>query len=700
MKRLATTSLLVLALGGWMFAQDTPKQDPPPDALPPPQDPKVQLNNVTLEQFAHSVQRRTGKTFIYSAVTAVMMRETRIQFVSFRDFSDKDKLFALFQNFLQVQPNRLVLIDAGDDKFKIIAETEARRMGVKVVTETGSPNDTFVTRVFNLQYITAVEAFQALVNFTMPTAVVQFPTSGGIAVTDTDYNVKRMEEILKAVDVKKPDMIWRVVPLRKAVAAEVELMLRNLLQGIAQQQRQRPGVQPGLPGGVEQVTVVADRRTNSILMMAEPGRIDQVQQLVESLDKEPEFETSGTYIIPLRHRDANEIARILNGLYRISTDSQSGIPSGGGQQGTRPNQPIGPQGAVPQGGVPGIPQQTGQQTGAEPTIIPDTKTNSVLLVTDRNTYQMLARLTQRLDRRRPQVLIKASVVEVQASDTFDLGVELARAVDPEGTITTFGRTNMGMSTIQPAGGNLLNIVPSDTPGITLALLKDRLGNVGAIFKALKDKAKVSVIDEPEVATEDNGGAVIRLSSAVQSPVSTVTVTGIQSNGFQELRADTTLSISPHITQGGYLRLETEVTIEKFGASSAAGGQPPPKSTRFVKTPFLMPAGRTAVIGGIVTSDRTDAVTSVPVLGDIPVFGFLFRRTRELEVRRTLYIFITPYILYDDSFGDLSQLTQERMDEILFAQDDRYRDLMSGLRSTAPPDPQPHSTFRFPAKRKE
>jgi general secretion pathway protein D len=363
----------------------------------------------------------------------------------------------------------------------------------------------------------------------------------------------------------------------------------------------------------------------------------------------------------------------------------------------KPNQPIGPSGAQQAPSSGGSYYPSGQQsTGTEPTIIADAKTNSVVLVTDRNTYQMLARLVTRLDRRRPQVLIKASVVEVQASETFDLGMELARAVDPEGIITTFGRTNFGYSALSLLGG-VPSIVPADTTGVTLAILKDRFGNIPLLFKALHDKAKISVIDEPEVATEDNGSATIRLSNVVQIPTSTLGSGGLAQAGFQSLSADTTLSITPHITQGGYLRLDTTVTIEKFSAQSAASNQPPAKTTRFINTPFQMAGGRTAVIGGIVTSDRSDAETGIPVLMDIPIFGFLFRRTHKVEVRRTLYVFITPYILYDDSFADIKDLTQEKIDALLFEQGDRPSASLERLNPSGLSDPKLQSTFRFPTR---
>jgi len=696
MNRVAASALLVPLLAGLMFGQE-------PSALPPQEEAKVQLNNITLEQFAQSVSKRTKKTFIYGDPVGQLMRQARVQLIAYRDFADRSALLALFQSVLQIQTGKLVLVEKTPDTYAIMPDAEARRAGVPVVPTIGSPNDSFVTKVFSLQYISATEAFAALVTLAVPSAVVQFPSSQSLVVTDTDFNVRRFEEIIKAIDIKKPDMIWKVVPLKKAVATDIEQMLRMLLQGIATQGRaNRPGFQPNMPGG-EQVTVVADRRTNSVLILAEPGRIDQVRELVESLDQEPEFETSGTYIIPLRHRDAEDITKILNGLYRITTDTTTGLPSGGtSASAVKPNQAIGPSGAplpaAGTGGAGGVGSYSsgGQATGSEPTIIADKKTNSIVLVTDRNTYQMLARLVVRLDRRRPQVLIKASVVEVQASETFDLGVELARAVDPDGIITTFGRTNFGQSALSLIGG-VPSIIPSDTPGITLAVLKDRFGNIPLLFKALKDKATISVIDEPEVATEDNGQATITLSNTVQVPITTVTGSGLAQTSFQELVAETTLTISPHITEGGYLRLDTRVKIEKFGAQStvAALTTPPPKNTREITTPFQMAAGRTAVIGGIVTSDRTDSVTSVPVLGDIPILGFLFRRTREVDIKRTLYVFITPYILYDEGFGDVRNMTQERLDRLLFEQGDYKNPALDMLNPNAPADPQLKSTFKFP-----
>jgi general secretion pathway protein D len=125
-------------------------------------------------------------------------------------------------------------------------------------------------------------------------------------------------------------------------------------------------------------------------------------------------------------------------------------------------------------------------------------------------------------------------------------------------------------------------------------------------------------------------------------------------------AETTLGITPHISEGGYLRLETKVKIEKFTQESVDPTIPPPKTSREITTKEIMvPNGGTMVIGGIVTADQSDSVQGVPILSDIPLLGALFRRTTKSDDRRTLYIFITPYILYDANFGDYRELTRER-----------------------------------------
>jgi type II secretory pathway component GspD/PulD (secretin) len=349
-------------------------------------------------------------------------------------------------------------------------------------------------------------------------------------------------------------------------------------------------------------------------------------------------------------------------MYRISVASDTGTPTGSASLGIRPGQTVAPQAQPIQSTTSG---QGGYGTGTEPTIVPDARSNSIIIITDRNTYKTLEQLIQKLDTRRPQVLIKATVVEIRTSDRFDLGVELNRLVNPDDRVATGFRNAFGQSGIErDVANNVFNIIPIDTPGVTMLLMKDRIGNIGAMLKAIEGKAKVSVLDEPEAVTSDNGKAEMTLTVKIPVPNTTVTGTGIAQTSFTFEEAKTLLSISPHISEGGYLRLETTVRIEKFTRERVAPNAPPTRTSREIKTEKIMiPSSHTMVIGGIVTQDETESVQGTPLLSHIPVIGWLFRRQEENHEKTTLYIFITPYILYDDRFGDYGELTKERKEEV-------------------------------------
>src|SRR4029079_6232173 len=192
-------------------------------------------------------------------------------------------------------------------------------------------------------------------------------------------------------------------------------------------------------------------------------------------------------------------------------------------------------------------------------------------------YRTLEQIIRRLDQRRPQVLIKATVVEIQANDSFDLGVELKDLERPEGSLIRAGGTSFGLSDLgQDPSTGLCSVVPKATPGMTLLAMKDRVGNIPALLHALETKARISILDHPEAATNDNGLAEISVKQQVPVTTNTITGTGISQTTFSRFEeASTTLTISPHISEGGYLRLETKVKIEKFTGTSADPNIPPP-----------------------------------------------------------------------------------------------------------------------------
>ena len=673
-------------------------------ALPAQQDRRfgADLKDVNLHDLTVAVQHITKKTFLWT--DELGLRNKRVHFISDKPIGDNaEVLFAAYQSILQVA--QFVLVPTGEpgqEIYKITAAATANKTAVPFQRESGKLQDQFVTRVFSLKYVNPRDVQVSLINLaSYPQGILTIESAGLLLVTDYDYNIKRFEEIIKEMDKEKPDIEIKTIQLKNAVATDIEQMMNSLVQTLVTRSTTRaPQGGAGVPGipGQEAVKVVADRRTNAVILLAEPNRLPQLEEIVRSLDSETPFETSGIYFSHLRHTNAVDISRTLNAMYRIAVDDR-GVPSGGG--GIRPGDTVGPPGTGgPVGGTGGPTPYSGGGGGGssgargnEPTIVADIRSNSVIVITDRNTYKTLERIILRLDQRQPQVLIKATVVEFRTTDRFDLGFELARLEDPSGRTVLGGRTNMGLSTItQNSANNSFSIIPVDTPGVSLLLLRDRIGNIPAMLKALEAKAHVSILDEPEAATNNNGMAEMKVSNQVPVLQTTVTGTGVAQTTFNRFEtAETTLKISPHISEGGYLRLETSVKIEKFTRESADATIPPPKTSREIITKEIMvPNATTMVIGGIVTQDDSDSVQGVPFISSIPLLGLLFQRTQKTQDKRTLYIFITPYILYDYSFGDYRDLTRERKDDMEHLRGEDLRKLTVDLKSNR----LPLSTFQF------
>jgi general secretion pathway protein D len=693
MMRIAASLAFVLASGSALLSQDKEKE-----AEGKKGGSGVDLKDVNLHDLTLVVQRITKKTFLWTE--DLNLRQKRVHFVSDNPVvDDPEVLFKAYQSILQVAD--LMLYPAGKEGqeiYKLSLTQQGFKRPVPLRREEKEPEDRFVTRIFTLQFVSPREVQAALLNMaSFPQAILSIESAGLLLMTDYDYNIRRFEEIIKAMDVKKPDVELKLIPLKNAIATEVEQMINGLVQTLVQRAMQArvPGVAPGMGGGQESVKVVADKRTNSVVLLAEPVRMVQIEEIVRRLDSETPFETSGIYIYHLRHTNAKDIAETLTKMYG---SGGSGYASGG----LRPGQAVGPQ------SQPGVAQPTvgsyssyGSgtgygRTGSEPTIVEDARSNSVIVVTDRNTYKTLEGIIKRLDLRRPQVLIKATVVEVRSSQDFDLGMELARLEDPKDKTTVAGRTAFGLSSIQidPTTG-IPAIVPDvSTPGILLLAVKQKYGNIPAMLKALKGKARISILDEPEAATNDNGLAEMKVKTDV--PVASTTFTGAvgyASESFKYETAETLLKISPHISEGGYLRLETTVKIEKFSRESPDLKVPPTRASREITTKEIMiPNGGTMVIGGIVTQDKSESVDGVPILSEVPLIGWLFRREQKNDERRTLYIFLTPYILYDLNFGDYRELTRERKADIEVLLKEELKKLSVDARA----DKLPESTFRYQA----
>ena len=306
--------------------------------------------------------------------------------------------------------------------------------------------------------------------------------------------------------------------------------------------------------------------------------------------------------------------------------------------------------------------------GRRVTLAADANTNSIIVVADPTTQAIYADLIEMLDERRPQVQIEATLVSLDTTDAYTLGVEFGSqdAVD-DGRLVTFG--SFGISGVDPASGAL---TPTTGAGFTAALLGTDFADI--ILRAFANDRRARVLSAPTLLVNDNETG--KLESVREEPTTEISQGEVTTQiSFKEfVEAGTTIEVTPNISDGGYLQLKYKVVVNSFLPQSealSAAGIPPPRQTDEIASRVTIPDGHTVVVGGLTRRDQTNDVQKIPVLGSIPVLGALFRNTDEADIQRTLFVFLRPTILSDDDFGDLRTLSLPALEEAGLAPDETW-----------------------------
>jgi general secretion pathway protein D len=261
------------------------------------------------------------------------------------------------------------------------------------------------------------------------------------------------------------------------------------------------------------------------------------------------------------------------------------------------------------------------------------------------------------------VLIETALIELSGSDFLDLGVELGFA-DIGADTGGFGVTSFGLSTLEDLDndGIVDTRVPTITNGITGGIIDAGEFSLPVLISALKTRSDANVLNIPSILVNNNSTATV--GTLEERPTTQVTAFGgagggqTQENFNNYQEAGITLTISPSISASRYLRLNIELNVSNF-LGQGSGTIPPPRVTRNILTTVNVPDGDTMVIGGVITDNNSFDRQQTPLLGDLPLIGFLFRRDTRDASRRTLYFFVTPHILADEDFGDLAELSYKK-----------------------------------------
>jgi general secretion pathway protein D len=631
----------------------------------------------------------TCKNFVYSPVLAT--RKLSVTVMAPRPMAPRDA-WRLF--LVALQTMRLTVVEKGQ-VLEIVEAPTAKKQALPLLREgTRAPGGEELVRViFRPRQVTSANLAQALAPLASQDGEVSdLAWAGVVLATDYGGHIATMREMLLEVDRPGSDQGLYFLPLRHAAAAELVETLRALLApGQGQAVTPSPAPQRGNRQAESEraadvaapARILADERTNSLILLASRAAYDRTRALVERLDVEIEGDGAGSrvHVHRLEHTSAEKIAETLGALL-----GQRAAPSGaGGSAGSRAparRSPVATPAAAqsaPAGGPAGPELPVSLQGDVRVTA--DPLSNSLLVLSSYRDYMALQKILDELDVPRHQVYIEALVIEVASGWQRSVGVAwhggrvtrngMWLGALGHGQLTSF--LDIGKAT-EAAGdgaaglsGFLGGIIGVPIPGAD-ALLGTSIPSFSVLFQALAQSDQVDILSSPHVMTTDHVEAVLASGQTVPF-VSGVTGLPGTAGGTLPLvereNVGLTLKVTPHVGGSGQVRLDIDLVLEDL--LPQAGELGPSTSKRQITNSVVVADQQSAVLGGLMTHKVSRRETKIPLLGDLPLLGILFRRREREQRKANLVVLVTPYVVTDSLDGVRSvERVLERRGEFLGA----------------------------------
>ncbi|MCR4316126.1 MAG: hypothetical protein NUW37_07250 [Planctomycetes bacterium] len=599
-------------------------------------------------------------------------------------------LFGVFLTTLRVHSLGLEQILSPEDGFgpinlyQVIPSSQLKERGSKVLqlddlSDLPAGNE-YHTMVLHIKYANTNFVYRAIVNLlSKPDGYAQ-PIDGVNAIILADYanNIRRIAWLIRLVDQEPEPRRLGHIPLIYRTVAEVLPKLETLLRARTQAQAAQAQQVNQERGAV----IISDEATNIVVVEGTEKQIREVQDLVEMLDIElPEQDTRRVNVYFAKYKEAGTLVQILtNVLTELTQVQQQGQPAAARAPANA---------AVPQA-------QAENQifTDAEGVrLVADEESNAIIVISKPSDYREIMTIVERLDISQPQVLIESVIAEVTQGDDMTYGIELATLDEPSAHARGFGITNFGLSTpvdetgtpIDAGGGTPVGRLPNVSQGITTGVFKDTYFNIPIFLNAKGSESASNVLSVPRIVTDSGQQAKILISRQV--PVRERSQTGGTTGVFDNIRfedAPISLDVTPHVSLGDKsmegsltgrrssggvrataseesIRMELSIEVTDFIAGTGGADLPPSRTRRTLTLNITVPDNQLIILGGLSTATVSEQVTKIPLLGDIPILGDLFKTRTSIQEQRNLYIFLTPKILRRRS--QIEELTKEYTQEV-------------------------------------
>lgn len=619
----------------------------------------VMLNfvNADLEAAVRAIGQYTGRQFVIDPRVRGTLTLVTERPVSKQQAYEQLLAALRLQGFTIVEPAR------PDGIVRIVPEADAKLQGGRVVVPAAQAprGDQVVTQVFKLRYESATAMVPVLRPLIAPNNTVSaYPANNTLVITDYAENLRRIGRIIEAID--SPGAAENeIVQLKHGLATDVATIANRVLDEGA-----RAAGQATDAG--QRVQILAEPRTNSlILRAASPSRLALAKQLIERLDR-PSLSAGDINVVYLRNAEAVRLAPLLRA---VLANDPSFMPQAGGRALSGTSVATGQQPGMlgqqlqqqqpQQQGAPQAPVGSGSAAGASGLagmIQPDAATNSLIITAPEPLYRNIRAIIEKLDSRRAQVVIESLIVEVRADKSGEFGIQWQDLSGLDSTETSvIGGTNFG-----GIGTNIVGVAADPSTagrGLNIGVVKGRItlpgigevANLAFLARALETKANANILSQPNIQTLDNEEAKFLVGQNVPFVTGAYTQQGSATiNPFQTFeRQDVGLQlrVKPQISEGGVVRLALYLEVSSISPSSLVAGQLITNKRSF-ESVVLVEDGNYVVLSGLIEDQTNISQQKVPLLGDIPFLGWLFRYENRERNRTNTMVFLRPIIVRDEA----------------------------------------------------
>lgn len=566
--------------------------------------------------------------------------------------------------------------------YKIVPEADAKLQTgtVSIGEQPGRRGDQVMTQVYRLTHENANNLVPVLRPLISPNNTINAnPGNNTLVVTDYADNLARIGKIITAMDVPAAGDV-EVIPLKYAVAADIATLVQRLTDsgGGAPGTPGAPQAVTGAIGGAAGASVMTDPRSNSLLVRApNASRLASIRALVDKLDRPSQGTgaAGNVWVVYLKNADSVKLATVLRAAYGGGSGGGSGSTSPTSSGLGTPTSQATTAGSLSTTGTSGASTQSTSpvQPGAGPStggfIQADPSTNSLIITAPEALYRQLRAVIDQLDSRRAQVYIESLIVEVDPSQTVDFGIQWQGIIGQKGDTnvvaagTNFGSgldniLNAGAVVAQGSAGVIsaaaAGTLPSSGFNIGLAHKFGSYYTLGALARALDSTTGTNILSTPNLVTLDNEEAKIVVGQNVPFITGQYTNTGTSTTSpFQTIeRKDvgTTLRIKPQIGENGTVRMTIYQESSSIAGTTAVGtdNAGPTTNKRSIESTIVVDDGQIIVLGGLIEDNYTSSRSKVPLLGDIPFLGALFRSENRSRKRTNLMVFLRPVVMRDQA----------------------------------------------------